>query len=189
MSTQGTERLLVPAELKDNAAIPAIPAIPEVEKSDSSNVEENHTPYSDFTKREKQLIVFIATMAGFVSPLSSSIYFPALNTLANQFHTSSSLINLTITTYTIFQALSPTVIAGLSETVGRRPMYIIAYLLYICANTGLALQDSYAALLVLRGLQSAGSSGTISLAFGVVADISTSSERGTYVGFASSGFL
>lgn len=68
-------------------------------------------------------------------------------------------------------------------------MYIVAYVLYIGANTGLALQNSYVALLVLRCLQSAGSSGTISLAFGVVADVSTSSERGTYVGWAASGFL
>src|ERR1700760_3218283 len=160
--------------------------IPDIEKGDSLP---EKAPYSVFTKRQKQLIVFIATLAGFVSPLSSSIYFPALNALAKQFNTTSTLINLTITSYTIFQAISPTAIGGLSETFGRRPMYITAYLLYICANIGLALQDSYTALLILRCLQSAGSSGTISLAFGVVADISTSSERGTYVGFAVSGFL
>jgi MFS family permease len=146
-------------------------------------------PYSVFSTSQKRLIVFMVFLAGFVSPLSSSIYLPALNTLAEHYHKSNSMINLTLTSFMVFQALAPTVVGGLSETLGRRPMYIVASTIYIGANIGLALQDSYAALLVLRCMQSAGSSGTISLALGVVSDISTSSERGTYIGWATSGFM
>lgn len=78
-------------------------------------------------------------------------------------------------------------IAGFSDKVGRRPAYIICFTIYIIANLGLALQNDYAALLVLRCIQSAGSSGTVALANGVVGDLITSSERGTYVAFASLG--
>ncbi len=76
-------------------------------------------------------------------------------------------------------------IAGFSDGAGRRPAYIICFTIYLAANIGLAVQTNYAALLVLRCLQSAGSSGTVALAQGVVADIVTSAERGTYVGLAS----
>ena len=76
-------------------------------------------------------------------------------------------------------------IAGFSDGAGRRPAYIICFTIYLAANIGLALQTNYAALLVLRCLQSAGSSGTVALAQGVVADVVTSAERGTYVGLAS----
>ena len=76
-------------------------------------------------------------------------------------------------------------IAGFSDTAGRRPAYIYCFIVYIASNIGLALQRNYAALLVLRCLQSAGSSGTVALCNGVVADIVTSSERGTYVGYTS----
>ena len=83
------------------------------------------------------------------------------------------------------QGLAPTLTAGFSDGAGRRPAYIICYAIYLAANLGLALQTNYAALMVLRCLQSAGSSGTVALAQGVVADVATSAERGTYVGLAS----
>ena len=65
----------------------------------------------------------------------------------------------------------------------------MCFVLYIAANTGLALQDSYAALFVLRCLQSSGSSGTIALSSGVCSDIATAAERGSYMGFVTAGSL
>jgi multidrug resistance protein len=76
-------------------------------------------------------------------------------------------------------------IAGFSDHSGRRPAYVICFVLYIAANIGLALQNNYAALLILRCFQSAGSSGTVALCQGVVADIATSAERGNYVAYSS----
>lgn len=70
---------------------------------------------------------------------------------------------------------------------GRRPAYIIGFVIYIGANIGLALQDSYVALFILRCVQSSGSSATIALGNGIVADIATSAERGTWMGYVTSG--
>ena len=75
--------------------------------------------------------------------------------------------------------------AGFSDGAGRRPAYIGCFILYIAADIGLALQRNYAALLVLRCVQSAGSSGTVALCNGVVADLVTSAERGIYIGYTS----
>lgn len=55
------------------------------------------------------------------------------------------------------------------------------------ANIGLALQDNYAALMVLRCLQACGSSGTIAVGSAVIADLSTRAERGKYIGYATIG--
>lgn len=60
-------------------------------------------------------------------------------------------------------------------------------MIYIAANTGLALQTDYAALLVLRMIQSAGSSGTTAISNGLVSDLATRSERGSYIGIAALG--
>ena len=147
------------------------------------NGEGGHDPsYSIFTRRQKQYIVFIAAWGGFFSQLSTNIYFPALNLLSEQYRVSSELINLTVTAYMIFQGLAPTIYGDLADMAGRRPAYIVGFVIYIGANIGLALQNSYPALLILRCLQSSGSSGTIALGNGVVADIATSSERGKYIG-------
>ncbi len=143
--------------------------------------------YSSFTKYQKNYIVFLTSFAGLFSPLSANIYFPALNTLATDLKVSDALINLSLTSYMIFQALAPTVFGDLADMSGRRPAYILGFVIYIGANIGLALQNNYVALLVLRCLQSTGSSGTIALGTGVIADISTSAERGKYMGFAQLG--
>ena len=80
-------------------------------------------------------------------------------------------------------------IAGFSDNVGRRPAYIICFTIYSAANLGLALQNSYAALMVLRCLQSGGSSSTVALANGLVGDVITPAERGAYIAYASLGSI
>ncbi|GFF55511.1 MFS antiporter QDR2 [Aspergillus lentulus] len=145
--------------------------------------------FSVFTTNEKRAIVLMGSLAGFFSPLSSSIYFPALDTIASSLQVSITQINLTVTTYLLLQGASPMLIAGFSDKVGRRPAYIICFTIYIAANIGLSLQNSYAALMVLRCIQSAGSSGTVALSNGLVGDMITSAERGSYIAFASIGLM
>lgn len=64
---------------------------------------------------------------------------------------------------------------------------MICCVIYLGANIGLALQDSYAALLVLRCVQSCGSSATIALGSATAADMVTRAERGKYLGYAGMG--
>ncbi|TPX09030.1 uncharacterized protein E0L32_001709 [Thyridium curvatum] len=144
-------------------------------------------PYSIFSRTTKIWIMVIVSCISFVSPMTATIYFPALNPIAADLGVSLSLINLTITTYMVCQGIAPTLFGDLADVSGRRPAFIIAMTIYVLANIGLALQTNYAALLVLRMVQSSGSSGTIALAFAVVADISVSAERGKYMGFVSAG--
>jgi len=143
--------------------------------------------YSAFSTPTKRSIIAIASLAGFVSPLSANIYFPALNAIASDLGVSVSLINLTLTTYMVFQAISPTIVGDFGDRAGRRPAFLLSFTIYIFANLGLALQDHYAALLVLRMLQSAGSSGTLSLCFAMVADVAVSAERGKYMSVVGTG--
>jgi multidrug resistance protein len=145
--------------------------------------------YSAFTKAKKRYIVIMVIWASFISPTSANIYFPALNALEVDLNVSVTVINLTLTSYMIFQGLAPTIFGDLADMAGRRPAYILAFTLYLGANIGLALQNSFVALFILRCLQSSGSSGAIALGYGVVADISTSSERGTYMGMVGAGTM
>jgi MFS family permease len=72
----------------------------------------------------------------------------------------------------------------MSDTSGRRLSFILCYVIFIVANVGLALQTNYIALLLLRMLQAVGCSAAIALAFAIVSDVSTSAERGKYMGYA-----
>lgn len=91
---------------------------------DKPQVAEPEEPFSVFTTREKWTLIVMTSYAGFfrsvyvlscagavdqkfrfISATSSSIYFPVIPTLAKDFNTSISLINLTVTSYLIFQGL------------------------------------------------------------------------------------
>lgn len=143
--------------------------------------------FSVFTRREKIFMTGAVAIIGIISPLTGSVYLPAMNDIAADLGVRTSLINLTITTYQIFQGLAPSLLASIADTWGRRPAYILTLSIYVVANLALALQDNYAALLVLRCLQSAGSAATIALASGVASDVVTRAERGGFVGWASVG--
>jgi MFS family permease len=144
-------------------------------------------PYSVFSPGMKRWIVAMNCVSAFMSPITANIYFPAIPTLARDLGVSVDKINLTLTTYMILQGLSPTLFGEFGDIAGRRPAFIIAFTIYLGANIGLALQRNYDALLVLRMLQSGGSSGTIALVYAVVADIAPSSERGKWMGIVGAG--
>lgn len=116
-------------------------------------------PYTVFSKTSKRIIVLLCAIAGFFSPFSAFTYFPALEYMATDLGVSLQLMNLTITVYLVIQGVIPAVLGDLADQIGRRPVYLLVLVVYVAACIGLAIQKSYAALVVLRMLQSAGSSG------------------------------
>lgn len=78
-------------------------------------------------------------------------------------------------------------IGNFADSAGRRPAYIICFIIYIASNIGLALQDSYGALIALRCVQSSGISSSVALSAATVADIATKKERGSMMGFVMAG--
>jgi MFS family permease len=64
---------------------------------------------------------------------------------------------------------------------------MLCFIIYFGANLGLVLHNNYTALLVLRYVQSAGSSGTQALGSGIVADVATRADRGKYTAYATIG--
>jgi multidrug resistance protein len=139
--------------------------------------------YTSFNGQEKRLLTLLLGLATITSPLTATIYFPLLPLLREHFHTSAQAINLTLTIYIIFQALSPAIFGPLSDPLGRRPAYIFTLSFYVAGNIGLAVnKNSYGVLLGLRALQSLGASAAYAISYGVVADVCVPSERGSMIG-------
>ncbi|KAI0157013.1 major facilitator superfamily domain-containing protein [Xylariaceae sp. FL1272] len=139
--------------------------------------------YSSITSSKLKLLQLLLGIATITSPLTATIYFPLLPLLHEHFHASAQAINLTLTIYIIFQGISPALFGPLSDFYGRRPLFLVTLLLYAIGNVGLALnQRNYAALLVLRAIQSLGASAAYAISFGVVADVCPPSERGRMLG-------
>lgn len=143
---------------------------------------ERDVNYSAFTIWQKRWIIFISAFAAWFSTASSFLFFPAIDSLAKGLGTSTQNINLTVTSYLIVAGFAPVLTAGLSDKAGRRPAFLVSFAIFIAANVGLATQKTFAALFVLRAVQSAGVAGTFAITYGVLSDIATPAERGSYVG-------
>ena len=156
--------------------------------------------YSVFTIGEKRCIVAMVSYAAWFSTLSSFIYYPAIHQLSRTFSVSIDKINLTITSYMAVATIAPTLVGDAADVLGRRPVYMIALSLYIGANIAIVLSDTFSALLGLRVLQALAisgmllvlslssfltSSGTFSIAYGVITDVASPAERGSFVSAVS----
>lgn len=138
--------------------------------------------YSLFSPLQKTCILYLASFSAMFSGLSSFIYYPSITAISSSLGVTIQLVNLTITSYQIVSGIAPAILGDFADQAGRRPVLLIALTLYSVANLALACQNSYAALLILRCLQSAGASSTIAIAYGFIADIAPPSERGSSVG-------
>jgi hypothetical protein len=137
------------------------------------------TRLNEFSKNEKRRLVYLVSLAAIFSPLSSNIYFPAMNSIAEvqlhrfldvltnkniqDLHTTTELISLTITIYMLMQGLAPSLWGPLADSYGRRPILILTLIVYILANLGLGLSKSFATLMTFRGFQAIGSASTIAI--------------------------
>lgn len=156
--------------------------------SDTPNVADKAPPPADYPESvfksslERWQFVVVISLAAWISTVSIPIYFPTLNLLADYFDVSVSKINVTATVYSIFQGVSPIFWAPLSDSWGRRPVYLCCALCYIASNIALACATNYGQLLGLRILQAFGGATTVSLLGGVIGDITLRKNRGKLIG-------
>ncbi|GAA5814050.1 hypothetical protein MFLAVUS_007540 [Mucor flavus] len=146
-------------------------------------------PYTIFTKPQIFRILTIASLTSMISPLTASIYLPALNQIESSLGVSTAKVNLTITAYMIFQAISPAFWGTIADQWGRRPVLLCTMLIYCATCVGLTFTKNYTTLIVLRMIQAFGSSSVVAVCAGVVGDIADSKKRGSYFGIYSIGQL
>ncbi|KAJ4083951.1 hypothetical protein NW760_014963 [Fusarium oxysporum] len=139
-------------------------------------------PRHIFSKHKKWMTVYMVSLGGAFSALSSNIYFPAIDTISKDLRVSATDVGFTITVYMIVQGIAPSLYGSISDSRGRRITFVIALVVYLAANVSLAFTSNLAMLVVLRGLQAAGSAATISISTGVIADIAEPDERAGFMG-------
>lgn len=155
----------------------------DVRREEKDGERDQQEPFTHFTLSQLRKLQLLVGLATTTSSLTATIYLPLLPLLRTHFHTSAQAVNLTLTIYIVFQAISPVIFGPLSDTYGRRPICLLVLGIYAVSNIGLAVNErSFAALATLRALQSLGASATYSIAFGVVADVCLPRDRGRMLG-------
>ncbi|RUS19762.1 hypothetical protein BC937DRAFT_86956 [Endogone sp. FLAS-F59071] len=148
-----------------------------------------HVDPKKFPQGKKKMILLTVSLAGFIGPLSTTIYYPALETIQRDLDTTETLVNATLSMFTFFMAFFPLIWASFSDRYGRRNLYLISFIIYILGSIGCALSNNIALLIIFRGISAAGVSSTMSLGAGTLADIFYPEERGAAFAWYTCGPL
>lgn len=65
------------------------------------SISADNIPYCILPEREKIFFMLSCSFAAMISPMSSSIYFPALNSIGRDLNASTNMMNLSITTFMV----------------------------------------------------------------------------------------
>ncbi|KAJ2858406.1 Dityrosine transporter 1 [Coemansia erecta] len=149
---------------------------------DHQENQQTELPYSPFSSRTRAMIVIITALTGLVSPLSANMYYPSIQKVRDDLHTTQSSITWTVTAYVIAMAIFPLLWSNMADQIGRKPVYAVSMLIYTCGSIGCALSHSLAALIASRIIQSAGSSAVQGAGAGTISDIYPREKRGTALG-------
>lgn len=109
--------------------------------------------------------------------MASSIYAPSKDQVATAFHASTTVSVLPISLYNLGMAFGPTIASPLSETFGRRAVYLIVLPLFICFELGTGFSDNMASVVVCRFLAGTFASPGVAIASATIADIFAPSQR------------
>ncbi|CEP09811.1 hypothetical protein [Parasitella parasitica] len=150
--------------------------------------------YSDdnpknYSKLKKNTIIMIVALSGISGPIGSMIYMPGLTQIQASLNTSTAVINGSVSAYVIFTGVAPLFWASMSDTYGRKPMYVYSLIISIIASILCAVSRNAAMLIVFRALQAVGSSSGQTLGAGVIADTIELADRGKAYGVFYIGFV
>ncbi|RBQ77192.1 hypothetical protein FVER14953_20031 [Fusarium verticillioides] len=109
----------------------------------------------NWSNLRRALIELIICFYTFVVYLSSAIYSPSVEGVMEKFGVSNLEATLGLAMYVLGYGIGPLLFSPLGEIprIGRNPVYIIAFGIFVIISIPTALVDSFAGLVVLRFLQ------------------------------------
>src|SRR5271169_105103 len=116
-------------------------------------------------------LTLLLAMLTALGPLSMDMYLPSLPDIAHDLQAPTARVQLTISSYLIGFAVGQMIYGPLSDRHGRRPVLLVALVLYLASTLGCAASQSIDVLIGARFLQGIGGSGSIVLSRAIVRDL------------------
>ncbi|KAG1055827.1 hypothetical protein G6F43_002235 [Rhizopus delemar] len=121
----------------------------------------------EFSAFKKNVILLIVAVAGAISPLASTIYYPAIVTMQTYFNTNDTTMNAS----------------------RRRNIYLISFLISVIGSICCAVSINVQMFIAFRAVSAIGSSSVMSMGAGTIADIFEPRERGRAFAYYTCGPL
>ncbi|PPQ98787.1 hypothetical protein CVT24_003345 [Panaeolus cyanescens] len=167
-----TEASLTASETEVSSREPSLQPIgdPFIVKFDEGDPENPHN--------WSRLKRWYLTLAGGMLTLNASAPSGVIAQLTERFHMSEKVATLTLSLFVTGYCVGPILWAPLSERYGRRPIFLIAFFLYVCTQLGSALARNTATVLVFRFLGGTFAACPLSNSGALIADMWDAETRG-----------
>lgn len=144
----------------------------------------------NFPDSRKWLLLGLLSGITFISPLSSSIFAPAVRFMDVEFHNTSLILSsLTVSIFVFGYVVGPLILAPLSEIYGRRFVLTGSNIFFCVWQIGCALAPNLPSIIVMRFLAGIGGSGCLTIGGGLISDLFRADQRGLATSLYSLGPL
>lgn len=145
------------------------------------------TPDARFLNRATPpKIVTLILMAG-LSALTMNIFLPSLPAMAAWFEAPYALMQLSVALYLMLSAVLQILIGPLSDRYGRRPVLLVAMVIFMLATVGTLVAPSAGVFLAFRMLQAVVAAGMV-LSRAIVKDVSVDpGQAASMIGYVTMG--
>lgn len=137
------------------------------------------------TKPGLKMVIFSLCMASFLAALDVTIFATALPTIAAHLHANASEYTWIGSSYNLASTASIPLWAKLSDIWGRKPIILLANVVFLAGSLLAALSVSVSMLICGRILQGIGGGGLLILISVIIGDLVSLRERAKYYGFTA----
>jgi EmrB/QacA subfamily drug resistance transporter len=134
------------------------------------------------TQRQINFVIIGLMAAMFLSSLNQTVVGTSMRTIADDLH-GQSLQAWVTTAFLIVSTVTTPIYGKLSDIFGRRPLFIIAIVIFLAGSILSAFADSMYMLAAFRAIQGLGAGGLMALPLTVMGDILAPRERAKYQGY------
>lgn len=117
-----------------------------------------------------ELMLLLGLLAA-IGPLTVDTYLPSMPAISADFGVSSSLVQLSVSSYFFGLAIGQIICGALSDRFGRRPILFAGLVLYVIASVACSMAPSATALVVARLIQGLGASASAAAGRAVIRDV------------------
>jgi EmrB/QacA subfamily drug resistance transporter len=140
------------------------------------------TPPASVTPRQLAAIMVGLMLGTSLAALDLTIVATAVKTIADDLG-GLSLQAWATTTYLITSAITTPLYGKMSDTYGRKPLFLVAIAIFVAGSFACAFAGSMYQLAAFRALQGLGAGGLLSLSLTIVGDLVPARERARYSGY------
>ncbi|KAK3071685.1 hypothetical protein LTR53_008185 [Teratosphaeriaceae sp. CCFEE 6253] len=158
--------------------------LPDEEKAEAKKHGHGHhddTPVQQRSKGKIAVIMLALCLAVFLAALDVTIITTALPTISEHFHSSSGYTWIG-SAFLLANSASIPSWGKVSDIFGRKPMLLVANVIFMIGSLIAALSTSIAMLIAARAIQGIGGGGLVILVNITIGDLFSMRERGAYYG-------